>query len=107
MMSFRVFYAVPRSLNALLSLITTIHSTWTDRQREVVTFCRFHNDYTYSAIARELNVSKQLISQVVRAAHWPAIQQGEQAVRRLLQELPALREDKAVKNKAKTLDNKK
>jgi len=77
------------TINALLTLIGTIQSTWTDRQREVVTFCRAHGDYTYSAIARELNVTKQSISQVVHAAHWPAVQIGEQAVRRLLQELPA------------------
>ena len=78
------------TLNALLRLITTIQSTWTDRQREVVTLCRIHGEYTYSDIAHELKVSKQSISQVVHAAHWPAVQQGEQAVRRLLQELSAL-----------------
>ena len=77
------------TINALLRLITTIQSTWTDRQREVVTLCRIHGEYTYSDIARELNVSKQSISQVVHAAHWQAVQQGEQAVRRLLQELSA------------------
>lgn len=77
------------TINAILSLIATIQSTWTGRQREVVTFCRVHGDYTYSDIARELNVSKQSISQVVHAAHWQAVQQGEQAIRRLLQELPA------------------
>jgi predicted DNA-binding protein YlxM (UPF0122 family) len=78
------------TINAILSLIATIQSTWTDRQREVVTFCRVHGDYTYSDIARELNVSKQSISQVLNAARWQAIQNGEQALRRLLQELPAL-----------------
>lgn len=78
------------TINAILSLIATIQSTWTDRQREVVTFCRVHSAYTYSDIARELNVSKQSISQIVRAAHWSAVQHGEQAIRRLLQELPAL-----------------
>ena len=72
------------TINAILSLIATIQSTWTERQREVVTFCRVHGDYTYSDIARELNVSKQSISQVLNAAHWQAVQKGEQAIRKLL-----------------------
>ena len=80
------------TINAILSLIATIQSTWTERQKEVVTMCRVHGDYTYSDIARELNVSKQSISQVLRAAHWQAIQNGEQALRRLLKELPTERE---------------
>lgn len=80
------------TINAVLSLIATIQSTWTERQREVVTFCRVHGDYTYSDIARELNVSKQSISQVLNAAHWQAVQKGEQAIRRLLKELPTERE---------------
>jgi predicted DNA-binding protein YlxM (UPF0122 family) len=80
------------TINAILSLIATIQSTWTERQREVVTFCRVHGDYTYSDIARELNVSKQSISQVLNAAHWQAVQNGEQAIRRLLKEFPTERE---------------
>jgi predicted DNA-binding protein YlxM (UPF0122 family) len=80
------------TINAILSLIATIQSTWTERQREVVTFCRVHGDYTYSDIARELNVSKQSISQVLIAAHWQAVQNGEQAIRRLLKEFPTERE---------------
>ena len=50
-------------------------------------FCRSHKDYTYSDIARELNVSKQSISKVLNAAHWKAVQKGEQSIRRLLKEL--------------------
>ncbi|MBN1454628.1 MAG: hypothetical protein JW945_00025 [Methanomicrobia archaeon] len=95
------------AINAILGLIATIQSTWTDRQREVVTLCRVHDEYTYSDIARELNVSKQSISQVVRAAHWSAIQQGERAIRRLLQELPAhVRIRGAVISKVEKLDNR-
>lgn len=75
------------TINALLSLITTIQSTWTERQREVVTFCRAHKDYTYSDVARELNVTNQLISKVLNAAHWKAVRTGEESIRRLLKEL--------------------
>lgn len=74
------------TINAILSLIATIQSTWTERQREVVAFCRVHDEYSYSDIARELKVSKQAISQVLSAAHWQAVQTGEQAIRGLLKE---------------------
>jgi predicted DNA-binding protein YlxM (UPF0122 family) len=86
---------VDKTINAILSLIATIQSTWTERQREVVTFCRVHGDYTYSDIARELSVSKQSISQVLNAAHWQAVQNGEQAIRRLLKEFPTELNDTA------------
>jgi predicted DNA-binding protein YlxM (UPF0122 family) len=62
------------TINAVLSLIATIQSTWTERQREVVTFCRHHGDYSYSDIARELDVSKQLISKILKAAHWKILE---------------------------------
>lgn len=75
------------TINAILSLIATIQSTWTERQREVVAFCRVHDEYSYSDVARELKVSKQAISQVLLAAHWQAVQNGERAIRRLLKEI--------------------
>lgn len=80
------------TINAILSLIATIQSTWTERQREVATFCRRHGDYTYSEIAKELNVSKQSISKVMNAAHWKAVQNGEQIIRKLLKKFTAMNE---------------
>jgi predicted DNA-binding protein YlxM (UPF0122 family) len=75
------------TLNTILGFINTIQSMWSNRQMEVVKFCRSHKDSTYSDLARELNVSKQSISKVLNAAHWKAVQNGEQSVRRLLKEL--------------------
>ena len=75
------------TINTILGLINTLQSTWSTRQKEIVKLCRSHKDYTYSDIARELNVSKQSISQVLNAAHWKVVQNGEQSIRRLLKEL--------------------
>lgn len=75
------------AINTILGLVNTIQSMWSNRQREVVNLCRSHKDYTYSDIAIELNVSKQSISKVLNAAHWKAVQNGEQSIRGLLKEL--------------------
>lgn len=75
------------TINTILGLVNTIQSTWSNRQREVVKLCRSYKDHTYSDLARELNVSKQSISKVLNAAHWKAVQKGEQSIKRLLKEL--------------------
>jgi predicted DNA-binding protein YlxM (UPF0122 family) len=75
------------TVNTLLGLISTIRSTWSARQKEIVRFYRAHEQPTYSAIARDLGVSKQAISKVINAAHWSVVQKGEQIIQRLLKEL--------------------
>jgi hypothetical protein len=77
-----------RTVNALLFFIQVLENSWTDRQREVVNFCRSHPNYTYERVGRHFDISKQAVGQILKAADWEAISAGEGVVSQLLGRMP-------------------
>ncbi|AGB16427.1 hypothetical protein Halru_1828 [Halovivax ruber XH-70] len=70
--------AVADEVNLLLSL----RESWTDRQREVVT--RYERAPTQRAVADELGISQQAVSNTLQSASWPLIETIEGRLRETL-----------------------
>jgi len=73
-------------LNVLFHFIEAFEDSWTNRQREIVNYCRFHPELTYEEIGRHFSVTKQSISQTLKSAGWHALREGEELIRKLLSE---------------------
>ncbi len=71
-------------LNAILYLIHSIESGWTERQREIANFYRLNPLTTYEEIGRHFGVTRQTIMKILKAAKFHAIKEGEEAIRELL-----------------------
>lgn len=71
-------------LNVLFHFIEVFEDSWTNRQREVVNYCRFHPELTYEEIGKHFSVTKQSISQTLKSAGWSALREGEELIRKLL-----------------------
>lgn len=74
-------------INTLLQFIEVLEHSWTERQREVVGYYRRHPDYTYEQLGKHFSVSKQSISQTLKAANWEAISEGENLTKELLKKM--------------------
>lgn len=74
-------------LNTVLHLLEVLEESWTARQREVVTYVRLHPGATYEQIGHQFAISKQAVSQILAAADWAAVSEGEELVHRLLRHL--------------------
>ncbi len=71
-------------LNTVLRFIEVLENSWTERQREVVNYVRLHPNYTYEQVGEHFTVSKQAVSQILGAADWAAISEGEDLLNNLL-----------------------
>ncbi|RZN42868.1 MAG: hypothetical protein EFT35_01605 [Methanophagales archaeon ANME-1-THS] len=71
-------------LNTLLRFIEVLEESWTERQREVVNYLRSHPGSTYEQIGNHFGISKQAVSQILAAADWAAISEGENLLHHLL-----------------------
>lgn len=65
-----------------INLLVHLRESWTDRQRDVV--ARYERAGTQRAVADELGVSQQAVSNVLQGAAWPLIETVENRLRRTL-----------------------
>jgi hypothetical protein len=77
-------------LNTVLRFIEVLENSWTERQREVVNYVRAHPGYTYEQVGNHFTISKQAISQILGAADWAAISEGENLLNNLLGSINAV-----------------
>jgi len=61
-----------------------LEKSWTKRQREVVNYVRLHPGSTYEQVGNHFTISKQAVSQILGAADWAAIAEGETLLNHLL-----------------------
>ena len=78
-------------LNTVLRFIEVLEESWTERQREVVNYVRLHPGSTYEQIGNHFAISKQAVSQILAAADWAAISEGENLLNNLLGRLNLVR----------------
>ncbi|MDI6886285.1 MAG: SatD family protein [archaeon] len=71
-------------LNTLLRFIEVLENSWTERQREVVNYVRLHPGSTYEQVGKHFKISRQAVSQILGAADWAAISEGEALLNNLL-----------------------
>jgi len=71
-------------LNTVLRFIEALENSWTRRQREIVNYVRAHPGSTYDQIGNHFTISKQAVSQILGAADWAAISEGEHLLNHLL-----------------------
>ena len=71
-------------INTLLRFIEVLENSWTKRQQQVINYFRLHPDYTYEQLGKHFRISKQAVSQILRAADWAAISEGETLLGKLL-----------------------
>lgn len=76
-------FAAPHGdvLSALFQLVWTIRSSWTDTQMKYVREVRHRNQ---TDVAKLFGVSRQAVSKALDAARFSAVEEGEEAIRRLL-----------------------
>lgn len=74
-------------LNTILRFIEVLENSWTRRQQEVINYLRAHPGATYEQIGHHFGISKQAVSQILGAADWAAISEGEHLLNRLLESL--------------------
>lgn len=72
------------TINTLLYFIHSFEKLWTRRQKEIVNYFRLHPDYTYERLSKHFRISRQSISQILKAANWSVISEGEFLVNKLL-----------------------
>ncbi|WP_290815318.1 SatD family protein [Halovivax sp.] len=65
-----------------INLLVHLRESWTDRQRDVVG--RYERAGTQRAVAEELAVSQQAVSNVLQGASWPLVETVEARLRRTL-----------------------
>lgn len=73
-----------RIANTLLYFVEVLEDSWTDRQRQVLSFYRAHPGYTQEEVGAHFGVSKQAVGQLVKAGGWQAISEGEGVLQELL-----------------------
>lgn len=78
---------VDRTVNALLNFIGVLENSWTSRQRQVAGYYRLHPDYTYEQLGKYFGISRQAVSQILKAADWDVISEGEAVVNELLESM--------------------
>ena len=71
-------------LNTVLRFIEVLEKSWTKRQREVVNYVRLHPSSTYEQVGNHFTISKQAVSQILAAADWATIAEGEVLLNNLL-----------------------
>jgi hypothetical protein len=71
-------------INTVFHFIEVIEKSWTRRQREIVSYCRLHPDFTYEKIGVNFGISKQSVSQILKSANWQVILEGEALIKKLL-----------------------
>ncbi|MGC9337163.1 MAG: SatD family protein [Candidatus Cloacimonadia bacterium] len=74
-------------INILLQFVEVLEDSWTKRQQEVVNYFRLHPDYTYEQLGKHFKISKRAVSQILKAAGWNAISEGEVLVNKLLRNI--------------------
>jgi hypothetical protein len=74
-------------INTLLRFIEVLENSWTKRQRDVVNYFRLHPDYNYEQLGKHFKTSKQSVSQILKAANWSAISEGEILLNSLLENI--------------------
>jgi hypothetical protein len=75
------------TLNMVLHFIEVLENSWTKRQREVAEYFRLHSDNTYEQLGKHFGLKKQSISDVLIAANWKVIADGNNIVQKLLREM--------------------
>ena len=58
-------------VNALLILLSTIKSGWTNKQKEVIKLRK--QNLTYNDIGKERGITKQAVSNILKSAHWKKV----------------------------------
>ncbi len=74
-------------INTLLRFIEAFENSWTKRQQEVVSYFRLHPDYTYEQLGKHFGISKQTIYDILNAADWATISEGEALLNKLLRNI--------------------
>ena len=74
------------TINTLMYLIYIFEKSWTKRQKEVLSYYRFHRDLTYEEVGKHFGISKQSISQILSGAEWSAVSEGENLINKLVYE---------------------
>ncbi|MBE0516607.1 MAG: hypothetical protein IBX41_04340 [Methanophagales archaeon] len=77
-------------LNTVLRFIEVLEDSWTARQREVVNYVRLHPGSTYEQVGKHFKISRQAVSQILAAADWAAISEGEALLNNLLESFNAV-----------------
>lgn len=62
-----------------INLLLYVRESWTDRQRDVVT--RYERAPTQEAVATDLGISQQAVSNVLQSASWPLVETIEERLR--------------------------
>jgi len=74
-------------INMLLHFIEVLENSWTKRQREVAEYFRRHPHNTYEQLGEHFGLKKQSISDILIAANWKVIAEGNNLVQKLLEEM--------------------
>jgi hypothetical protein len=72
-------------INTVLNFIEVLENSRTKRQQEIVNYYRPNQRRTYEQLGKKFGISKQSVSQILDAANWDAISQGETVVNRLME----------------------
>lgn len=73
--------------NTLLYFIQVLERSWTKRQHQVLTYYRQNRGDTYEQLGLHFGISKQAVSQILKAGDWDAIREGEAVVNKLLERM--------------------
>lgn len=73
-----------KTINTLLYLIQVLERSWTKRQHEVLTYYRQNRGDTYEQLGLHFGISKQAVSQILKAGDSDAISEAETVVNELL-----------------------
>lgn len=65
-----------------INLLLHVRESWTDRQRDVVS--RYEEAPTQQAVAADLGISQQAVSNALRSASWPLVETIEERLRETL-----------------------
>jgi len=67
------------TLNVMISLVDTIKRGWTKRQREIISYYK-GKELTYSELGKRINVTKQSISKILKAADLEMVERAEEVI---------------------------
>lgn len=73
-------------VNVILHFIQKIEESWTKRQRKVISLYRFNPSCSYGEIGERLRISKQAVSQILKAGNWDLLKEGEDVLRKVLRD---------------------
>jgi len=80
-------------INASLRLIETLEKSWTERQREIAGYYRLHANYTYDQLGKHFGVSKQAVSQFLKATDWEVTTEMSNSVKMFLKHIYSSKEE--------------